>query len=265
MLQGNPRFEPASFAGRGAVNGTPIFLNQLPVTGGGVIGELPADTPFAPFGRLVSLKPETENTLILGAGDCPIGVLIADPAIMQNDPAMNKGYFSGRPATYIIFGEVQYKEYAIAAGLKPPSIGGKVLANDVTGEIGFVDFNDSIPTGFSQLRGIVVKSNEPNGATVFFGVPSLIINGTGVDVTAVAETPTASPAAGAVATGTAVTLSTATDGAVIYYTLDGTNPTNDSAVYDSPIIITAAVTIKAIAVKSGMGVSAAASFAYTIG
>ena len=83
------------------------------------------------------------------------------------------------------------------------------------------------------------------------------------------EAPTASVAAGEVVSGTTVSLSTATDGADIYYTLDGTVPTTASTKYASTtttgsIVITEAMTIKAIAVKSGMTDSEVSSFSYTI-
>ncbi|MDI4649661.1 S-layer homology domain-containing protein [Cohnella hashimotonis] len=78
------------------------------------------------------------------------------------------------------------------------------------------------------------------------------------------EAVTASPAAGAVASGTAVALASQTDGAVIRYTTDGAEPTADSPVYEGPIVIDAAKTIRAIAWKDGMTRSAVASFAYTI-
>ena len=79
-----------------------------------------------------------------------------------------------------------------------------------------------------------------------------------------AATPTFSPAAGAVAPGSTVTLSTTTTGATVYYTTDGTDPTSSSMMYTTPLSITAAVTIKAIATASGLANSAVASAAYTL-
>ncbi len=63
-----------------------------------------------------------------------------------------------------------------------------------------------------------------------------------------------------------VGLSSATDGATIYYTLDGSEPTTDSTVYDSAkkIKITKSATIKAIAVGKNMKPSEVAEFNYTI-
>jgi hypothetical protein len=77
-------------------------------------------------------------------------------------------------------------------------------------------------------------------------------------------TPTATPAAGAVESGTLVALNSATEGAQIYYTTDGTNPTTANIEYNSPIVINNAITIKAIAVKENMRDSRITTFAFTI-
>ena len=76
--------------------------------------------------------------------------------------------------------------------------------------------------------------------------------------------PSASIASGSVAKGTAITLSTATSGATIYYTTNGTTPTASSTKYIGAITINANMTIKAIAVKSGMTNSSVATFTYTV-
>jgi trimeric autotransporter adhesin len=79
-----------------------------------------------------------------------------------------------------------------------------------------------------------------------------------------AATPSFNPPGGAVASGTAVAVSTTTPNATIYYTTDGTDPGPSSMQYTAPIAITAAVTIKAIAVASGLANSAVGSAAYTL-
>jgi hypothetical protein len=87
------------------------------------------------------------------------------------------------------------------------------------------------------------------------------------DDSAVAAAPTASPAAGAVVSGTAITLSTSTSGATIRYTTNGTNPTSTTGIVysaSSKPTITTETTIKAIAVKSGMSDSDVSTAAYTI-
>lgn len=76
--------------------------------------------------------------------------------------------------------------------------------------------------------------------------------------------PVATPASGEVASGDTVALSCATAGATIYYTTDGSVPDDTSTVYSAPIAITAATTIKAIAVKTGLVSSGVATFVYNL-
>ena len=77
-------------------------------------------------------------------------------------------------------------------------------------------------------------------------------------------TPEFSVASGAVDSGTSVTISCATEGAKIYYTTDGNDPTAESTAYTEAISVTPPMTLKAIAVKSGMNDSAVASASYKI-
>ena len=77
-------------------------------------------------------------------------------------------------------------------------------------------------------------------------------------------TPTFSPAGGTYESAQNVTISTTTEGATIYYTTDGTNPTNSSSVFSSAINVTKTTTIKAMAVKAGSNNSSVASATYTI-
>lgn len=70
---------------------------------------------------------------------------------------------------------------------------------------------------------------------------------------------------GFVEPGTKITLTTATNQAEIYYTLDGTIPTAGSLRYNEPIEITEqTVTISAIAVKNGMTNSDVATFVFRL-
>lgn len=60
-----------------------------------------------------------------------------------------------------------------------------------------------------------------------------------------------------------LTISSATSGADIHYTTDGTTPTVESTKYTSPIDITAQTTVKAFAVKLDMHDSEVASGTFT--
>ena len=79
-----------------------------------------------------------------------------------------------------------------------------------------------------------------------------------------AAKPTATPTAGAVSSGTAVSLASETPGAVIRYTTDGEDPTESSEVYSEAIQITAETTIKAIAAAEGFSASEMLEAHYTL-
>ena len=82
--------------------------------------------------------------------------------------------------------------------------------------------------------------------------------------TLTASTPSASPAAGTYNNVQSVTLSSATPGASMYYTLDGSTPTTVSTLYTGPVSVAASGTLKAIAAKGDMDISAVMSAAYTL-
>ncbi|BDU51381.1 chitobiase/beta-hexosaminidase C-terminal domain-containing protein [Haliovirga abyssi] len=64
--------------------------------------------------------------------------------------------------------------------------------------------------------------------------------------------PVITPAAGTYTTTQAITITTATTGASIYYTTDGTTPSVASTKYTAAFNITKTTTVKAIAIKDGM-------------
>ncbi|WNS74136.1 endonuclease [Bacillus sp. DTU_2020_1000418_1_SI_GHA_SEK_038] len=74
----------------------------------------------------------------------------------------------------------------------------------------------------------------------------------------------ANHAGGTVVKGTKISLTTATEEAEIYFTLDGSEPATSSTLYTDPIKINAPVTIKAVAVKAGLENSEVAVFEYMI-
>jgi glucosylceramidase len=79
-------------------------------------------------------------------------------------------------------------------------------------------------------------------------------------------TPTFSPAPGVYTSAQSVSLSDATAGASIYYTIDGSTPTSKSTLFTpgTPIAITATTTINAIATAAGDANSAVATGTYTL-
>ena len=84
-----------------------------------------------------------------------------------------------------------------------------------------------------------------------------------INLPIVAE-PTFSPAGGTYTSVQSVTLSSATAGASIRYTTDGSTPNSSSTVYSDPINVTESKTIKAYATKYGMADSSISQSIYTI-
>jgi hypothetical protein len=86
-------------------------------------------------------------------------------------------------------------------------------------------------------------------------------------IASVTQAPAISPAGGSYSTAQNVTLTDASSGAVIYYTIDGSTPTTASTVYSAgnPIgIDSGTVTVNAIAKAPGLTTSSVSSATYTI-
>lgn len=108
-------------------------------------------------------------------------------------------------------------------------------------------------------------TNNIDQTTMKFLMPAsdVTVNATFTEMDAVA-TPTFTPAAGLYISAQTVTLECATEGATIYYTTDGTEPTTSSSVYAEPFTVSMTTTVKAFAAKEGMNNSAVATAEYTI-
>jgi hypothetical protein len=122
-------------------------------------------------------------------------------------------------------------------------------------------------TGQASVRDLW-SHTELGTFTSSFGA-SLISHGSRlVKVTPTAAQVTApsfSPGGGTYATTQNVTITTATAGAAIRYTLDGSVPTSSTGtVYSAPVAIASSAPLKAIAYKSGLADSPVSSASYTI-
>ncbi|GGK01005.1 hypothetical protein GCM10007063_24100 [Lentibacillus kapialis] len=74
----------------------------------------------------------------------------------------------------------------------------------------------------------------------------------------------AAPQAGTIPAGTDVKLKTPTKGADIFYTTDGSDPSENGERYSGAITVDEDMTIKAIAVKDGLTASKVSAFSYTV-
>ncbi|WP_103343637.1 chitobiase/beta-hexosaminidase C-terminal domain-containing protein [Amycolatopsis sp. CA-126428] len=103
------------------------------------------------------------------------------------------------------------------------------------------------------------EKNGPQYDTPHF---SYTVGGGGTTTVAA---PTFSPPGGTYSAAQTVTISSATAGATIRYTVDGSTPTASSTLYSGPISVPNSRTVNAIALKSGSTTSPVSSASYTIG
>ena len=100
--------------------------------------------------------------------------------------------------------------------------------------------------------GMISCSSEADNNAALIGILMSSKGNSGTPVKETVATPEFSVASGAVDSGTTVTITCSTEGAKIYYTIDGTLPTEKSTKYSEAIEFTQDATIKAIAIKEGI-------------
>ncbi|MCP3057699.1 chitobiase/beta-hexosaminidase C-terminal domain-containing protein [Myxococcus sp. K38C18041901] len=94
-------------------------------------------------------------------------------------------------------------------------------------------------------------------------ITDLVAGNPTVPAVATVLAPSPTPVAGTYNTPVNVTLSSSTSGASVYYTLDGTTPTcGAGSLYTTPIPLSSATTVRAIACKSGSTASTVTTAAY---
>jgi hypothetical protein len=114
-----------------------------------------------------------------------------------------------------------------------------------------ITFNPT--TGGPRTAVLTATDSDGNSGTAS-------VTGTGIGT----QTPTFNPPAGTYTSIQTVSINDGTANASIYYTTDGTTPTNASTPYTGPITVASTETIKAIATYSGLANSPVASALYTI-
>ena len=131
------------------------------------------------------------------------------------------------------------------------------------GEIGFL-YEDNYDTSkadgdYSDIVYVPLTVSEITGGAYTY-TSSEVVKET-------VATPAITPNGGELKYGNnTVSIACDTDGATIYYTIDGTEPTTSSTKYTGAFTLSSNATVKAIAVKSGWNNSdvASASFTYTV-
>jgi len=131
---------------------------------------------------------------------------------------------------------------------------------------GFIGIQVDILPGDTAAQ-IASKTNVGLGALVGSATSAVgaVVTVAPAIVTSVAGNPVFSPIANTYGSTQSVTISSATVGASIYYTVDGSSPTIASPLYSGAISVSASQVVKALVAKAGFANSAISASVYVIG
>jgi hypothetical protein len=204
--------------------------------------------------------PTTSSSLYSGAISVSSGQTIRAIAI-----ATGLGNSAVSTASYLI-GSASYPTFSPPSG-SFATTQTVILSSSTAGATIYYTTDGTLPTTSSSkyTAAITVPTSQTIQAIAAApGVaPSPVAGAT--YVIGAASAPTFAPGAGAYADTQTVAISTATAGATIYYTTDGSAPTATSTKYTGPISVSSSQTIRAIAVANGISNSSATSATYVIG
>lgn len=194
----------------------------------------------------------TASTLTTGAGGAPTMNLTGGAT------AANIYWIVGSSATINSGTAGTFQGNIIAQASITDTIGGTVNGSMIalTGAVTLsAAANVNAPATGPEAPVMAAASSSVSGATV-----TVVLAPTA----SAASRPSFSPVGGTYHGAQTVTITSATAGATIYYTTDGSTPTPSSTHYTTPISVGSSETVQAIAVNAGMANSAVGSATYTI-
>lgn len=211
-----------------------------------------------------------------GMGGCPNGPLLSGPAAPTNIRALALGTGTAPATVGTVTGVKLTWTPAVAVAGTPPILGYRVTAVADTANAAGEQTALQVRVPNPSATGTTLKGLDPN-ETYTLEVESLSRVGVTmpavpmdieIDVTPPLLTPT--PVGGTFTTAQTVTLGSNEPGTDIYYTLDGTNPTEADVLsiaakaYDGPIAITETTTLNYVGFDSSSNVSLIGTQVYTI-
>jgi N-acetylneuraminic acid mutarotase len=258
------------FGGEGSVDGAPAFLDDF--------WEVNLSTNEWAWmgGSINSGQPGVYGTLgVPAAGNIP-GSRVA--AVGWTDSSGNLWLFGGE-GLYDSGNEgllndlweyqpaiAETPTFSVAAGTYITAQTVK-LADSTSGATIYYTTNSTTPTASSAIysKAITVSSSETIEAiAVAPGWANSAVASANYIITPPAATPVFSPAGGHYSSAQTVSISDATAGASIYYTVNNTAPTTASTPYTTPISVGNGETLEAVATAPGFSLSKTAVATYVL-
>ena len=170
-------------------------------------------------------------------------------------------------AAYVIAPATATPKFSVAAGIYA-SAQTVALSDTIAGAVIYYTTNGATPTTSSTVYSgaITVSTTETlNAIAVATGFSNSAVATAGYQIGSTqVVTPVISPGGGTFSSQQTVTFSDISPGAVIYYTTNGTAPTNQSRIYSGPFLVTNSGTLKVIAYATGGTPSSVASATFTL-
>src|SRR6266705_2491949 len=171
-------------------------------------------------------------------------------------------------ATYTIQQQVATPTFSPGGGTYTGSV--TVTISDATSEATIhYKIDGSTPTTSSPVYGGALTFTQTTTLKATAAASGMTNSGAASTTYTIQQqqqvaTPAFSPGGGTYTGSVTVTISDATSGATIHYTIDGSTPTTSSPVYGGALTFTQTTTLKAMAAASGMTDSGVASATYTV-
>jgi len=261
----------------------PNYANSLVTTAIYIINGAAATPSFSPIAgtyntaQTVTISDTTSGAAIYYTTDGSVptdsSTLFTSPVTVSSTQTLNAvaiapNYLNSAiaMAAYIISVPAATPAFSPAAGsyALPQTVN---MSDTTPGAAIYYTADGSLPTSSSTLYSvpITVSSSETlNAIAVAMGYTNSLVGSAAYAINGATNAPLFSPAPGAYPTGQTVVISDASSGAAIYYTTDGTTPSESSTRYSGPLQISGTQTLSAIAIARNYGLSAVTTGVYTI-
>ncbi len=233
----------------------PTASSGLPITLTVIAGSTGAATISAPVAGVFTVTPTAGGLITLQASQAGQVTPVAyEPNMLRQSFMVSVAAsptFSPAAGTYTSAQSVALSTTTAGASIRYTTDGS--VPSSTNGTL----YSSAVPvSATTTLKAIATKTGLADSAVA---TALYVINAAGA-----ASAPAFSPAGGTFTSAQAVTITSATSGATIRYTTDGSLPTSTTGtVYLSPLSASTTTTLKAIAYKSGLTDSAVTSGVFT--